>query len=178
LTLKFSATSVDRELLELCESYQAKAIERGLNLKLHLDKDLPLIEADADRLRRVFTNLLDNAIKFSREGGNITVAAGETQREITVSIMDEGIGIDPKELPYIFEVFHRAESAKKKKGYGIGLAIVKTIVEGHGGRVIVSSELDKGSAFTVFLSKGAQPTIGGESGQPGSVDQTDHKGPG
>jgi PAS domain S-box-containing protein len=170
LTLNFSATSVDSELLELCDSYQAKAFERRLKLKLHLDKDLPLIEADADRLRRVFTNLLDNAIKFSKEGGNITVTAGETEREIVVSIMDEGIGIAPKELPYIFEVFHRAESTKKKKGYGIGLAIVKTIVEGHGGRVIVSSEPDKGSVFTVFLSKKAQPKLGDESGQPRTVD--------
>ena len=157
LKLNFSETSLDKELSEVVEAGYAKALESGVKLELQIDKDLPLIKADVNRMRRVFTNLLDNAIKFSKEKGTITLAAKETPREIMVNVIDEGIGIEPGELPYIFDVFHRGEGAGKKKGYGIGLAIVKTIVEGHGGRVLVASELNKGSVFIVFLSKETQP---------------------
>lgn len=163
LKLNFSDTSLDKELFEVIEAGHAKASERGVKLELQIDEDLPVIKADVNRMRRVFTNLLDNAIKFSREKGTVTLAAKETPQEIMVNIIDEGIGIETGELPYIFDVFHRGEAAEKRKGYGIGLAIVKTIVEGHGGRVIVASELNKGSVFTVFLSKETQPREGTET---------------
>ena len=101
-------------------------------------------------------NIRQRESKCSKEGGTVTVAAKETPQEIMVNVIDEGIGMDPTELPYIFDIFHRGEGKEKRKGYGIGLAIVKTVVEGHGGRVIVASELDKGSVFTVFLSKETQ----------------------
>lgn len=79
--------------------------------------------------------------------------AQENDQEVIVKIADEGIGIDPAELPYIFDLFHRTRSGEKKEGYGIGLATVKAIVQGHGGRVEVSSSLGRGSVFTVFLPK-------------------------
>jgi two-component system phosphate regulon sensor histidine kinase PhoR len=157
LKLNFSDISLDKELFEVVEAGYPKASERGVKLELQIDENLPVIKADANRLRRVFANLLDNAIKFSKEGGTVTVAAKETPQEIMVNVIDEGIGMDPTELPYIFDIFHRGEGAEKRKGYGIGLAIVKAVVEGHGGRVIVASELDKGSVFTAFLSKETQP---------------------
>ena len=70
-----------------------------------------------------------------------------------VKVKDEGLGIERNELPYIFDSFHRGKGAEKKEGFGLGLAAVKAIVEGHGGRVIVKSELGKGSVFTVVLPK-------------------------
>lgn len=153
LKLNFRAVSLDKELMELFEIYQPRATQKGIELSIQLTDTLPIIEADINRLRRVFTNLLDNALKFSKEKGKVTIAAQEHANEVIVKIMDEGIGIDPDELPYIFDIFHKVHTGEKREGYGIGLATVKAIVEGHGGRVKVESEPGKGSVFTVFLPK-------------------------
>jgi len=153
LKLEFSATSLDKELMELFDAYQVKAKQAGINLELENEEELPIIEADTNRLRRVFTNLLDNALKFSKNKGTITISTHETDKEIVVKVRDEGVGIDSKDLPFIFESFNRGKGAEKKEGFGLGLATVKTIVEAHGGRVLVKSELGKGSVFKVILPK-------------------------
>lgn len=153
LKLNFSTTSLDKELMELSDSYQVKASQSGLKLELKNEEELSIIEADATQLRRVFTNLLDNATKFSKEKGTITITTQETAEDVIVKVKDEGIGIERNELPYIFDSFHRGKGAEKKEGFGLGLAAVKAIVEGHSGRVIVKSELGKGSVFTVVLPK-------------------------
>ncbi len=148
--LNFGPTSLDKELMELVESYQVKASQAGVGLEFQGQKALPMIEADAAQLRRVFTNLLDNAIKFSKGSGKITVIPEERGHEVLVRIADQGKGIAPAELPYIFYAFHHG---KESGGFGLGLAAVKAIVEGHGGRLEVDSELDRGSTFTVILPK-------------------------
>jgi PAS domain S-box-containing protein len=153
LPLNFSPASLGRELLELFESYQPRALQCGIKLEIDNAESLPLIEADPDRLRRVFTNLLDNAFKFCREEGRIAITTRETEQNAVVEISDEGIGIDPQDLPYIFDSFHRGKHTGKYDGYGVGLAAVKTIVEGHGGKILVQSEPGKGSVFTVVLPK-------------------------
>ena len=153
LKLEFSATSIDKELMELFDAYQVKAKEAGIDLELENEEELPIIEADANRLRRVFANLLDNALKFSKNKGAITISTHETDKEIVIKVKDEGIGIDSKDLPYIFESFNRGKGAETKEGFGLGLATVKAIVEAHGGRVLVKSELGKGSVFEVILPK-------------------------
>jgi PAS domain S-box-containing protein len=154
LKLNFSATSLDKLLLELFEAYQPRAAQAGIELKLEKKEALPIIEADGDRLRRVFTNLLDNALKFAKERGTVTIATEQTNRDVRIKIIDEGIGIDERELLYVFDPFHRGRDVDDREGFGLGLAAVKTIVEGHKGRVIAESELGKGSAFTVILPKG------------------------
>jgi PAS domain S-box-containing protein len=153
MKLSYQAISLEKELMELHQVYWERARQRGLQLVLQIDEALPIIEADVNRLRRVFTNLLDNAIKFSREAGTITLAAGESDAEVMVKIVDEGIGIEAEELPFVFDLFHRGRTGERREGYGIGLATVKAIVEGHGGRVHVMSEPGKGSTFTVFVPK-------------------------
>jgi len=153
LKLEFSAISLDKELMEMFDAYQVKAKQAGINLELENEEEFPIIEADANRLRRVFTNLLDNALKFSKSEGTITISTHQTEKDIVVKVKDEGIGIDPRDLPYIFESFNRGKSAEKKEGFGLGLATVKAIVEAHGGRVIVKSEPGKGSVFKVILPK-------------------------
>jgi two-component system phosphate regulon sensor histidine kinase PhoR len=160
LKLNFSATSLNKELMELSDSYQMKASQSGLKLELQNEEELSIIEADASQLRRVFTNLLDNALKFSKGKGTITITTHETDEEVLVKVRDEGIGIEPNELPYIFDSFHRGKGAEKKEGFGLGLAAIKAIVEGHGGRVIVKSEMGKGSVFTVVLPKVRIPQDG------------------
>lgn len=153
LKLNLRAVSLDKELLELYETYQIRALSKGLTLELKIEDPLPIIKADVNRLRRVFTNLLDNALKYSKEEGTVLIASHQTEEEVIVKVSDEGLGIDPGELPYIFDLFHRGLDGDKRDGYGIGLATVKAIVEGHGGRVHVASELGKGSVFSIFLPK-------------------------
>ncbi len=153
LKLNFSAISLAKELMEISDSYQTQALQSGIKLELQNDEELSIIEADASQLRRVFTNLLDNAMKFSKGKGKITITIHETAEEVLVKVKDEGVGIEHGELSYIFDSFHRGKVAEKKEGFGLGLAAVKAIVEGHGGRVIVKSEPGKGSVFTVALPR-------------------------
>jgi two-component system phosphate regulon sensor histidine kinase PhoR len=153
LDLNLDATSLDQELKELFEAYQPRASKSGIELKLENRESLPLIEADASRLRRVFTNLLDNALKFTEGKGTVTILTQQTDYDVSVKVIDEGIGIDSRELLSVFEPFQRGKDAEKTEGFGLGLAGVKTIVEAHGGRVLVESELGRGSVFTVILPK-------------------------
>ena len=167
LKLTFTGTSLDKELEELFENYKVRAAQHNVKLELRIAEILPLIEADTNRLRRVFTNLLDNALKFSNAGGRVAITAEEKDREVAVKIEDEGIGIDPEDLPYIFDIFHRGRAAGKREGSGLGLATAKAIVEGHGGRIMVASQLYKGSTFAVFLPKTNEPD--------GSPSEEDHE---
>ena len=153
LNFNFTPTSLDKELLELYETYQTKCSQNGIQFEVRNSETLPVIEADAKYLQRAFSNLLDNALKYSREKGLITVTIQETDQYIMVKITDRGSGIDSKDLPYIFDPFYQGYGEKRGKGYGLGLAVVKAIVDGHGGKILVESELGKGSVFTVALPK-------------------------
>ncbi len=153
LTLSFAPTLIDRELLELYESYQPRAAQQGIRLEIACMDPSPIIMADAGRLRRVFTNLLDNALKFSANGGCIAIQMEDMQSSVSVAIRDEGMGITPEEIELIFDPFHRGKDSTCKEGYGMGLAAVKAIVEGHGGTVRAASRPGSGSTFTVVLPK-------------------------
>jgi len=157
LNLNLSATSLDKELMELSDAYQLKASQSGLRLELKNEEELPVIICDSNKMLRVFSNLLDNAIKFSKDKGTITLSTHATPDEVIVEVKDEGIGIEPDELPYVFDSFHRGRGVEQKEGFGLGLASVKAIVEGHGGRISVESEPGKGSVFSVILPKRRQP---------------------
>jgi two-component system phosphate regulon sensor histidine kinase PhoR len=151
LKLNLSPTSLDKELMELCEAYQPKVSSAGLTLKLENENALPPVNGDPRQLRRVFTNLLDNAVKFSSKGGSLIVSTTTDASEIRVSVKDQGMGIAADELPFIFDAFHRGKAGEGVKGFGLGLAAVKAIVEAHGGMVLVESEMGTGSNFTVVL---------------------------
>jgi len=157
LNYNFTATSLDKKLIELYETYQTKCSQKGIQFELQNAETLPVIEADARNLQRMFSNLLDNALKYSKGKGIITLTAQEADRYISFKIADRGIGIDSKDLPYIFDPFYQGYGEKKGKGYGLGLAVVKAIVYGHGGKVFVESELGKGSVFTFVLPKARKP---------------------
>lgn len=152
LELELNEASLVDLLQKTIEAYRPKAEEQKITLFCDCHPPVP-IKADERRLRRVFTNLLDNAIKYSEEKGEVVIRVRETEREIVIHFQDQGEGIAPAELPYIFDAFHRAESKKKSTGHGLGLAAVKAIVQGHGGRVSVDSKPGKGSVFTVHLPK-------------------------
>jgi light-regulated signal transduction histidine kinase (bacteriophytochrome) len=112
-------------------------------------ENLPIIVADKKQIARVFQNLIGNALKFRREGvqPQIHISAQKEDSEYTFSVSDNGIGIEKQYIDRIFEVFKRLHTIDEYQGTGIGLAVVKRIIEHHGGRIWVESELGVGSTF-------------------------------
>lgn len=111
------------------------------------------IRGDRAKLRQLFLNLLDNAVKYTPAGGTVSISASSTDREAVVTVRDTGMGIPPEHLPHIFERFYRVDKARSRAegGAGLGLAIALHIARSHGGTITVESELGKGSAFHVHL---------------------------
>lgn len=128
---------------------------KSKNLKARVTGPNITIHADQNRITQVLVNLLSNSIKYSVEEGNITFGTFETESSVGFLIRDHGIGIPREELPFIFERFYRADKSRNRLtgGSGIGLTIVKSIVEAHGGSVMVESIINEGSCFTVLLPK-------------------------
>jgi len=135
------------------ESLREQARAKEMVLQFDLPPELPLVQGNQVRLDQVVSNLVGNAIKFTPEGGMVTVSAREEKSEIAVEVKDTGIGIAPEDQVHLFEKFYRVSSEQTSdiKGTGLGLAIVKSIVEGHGGRVWVESEPSQGSTFGFTL---------------------------
>lgn len=152
----FSSVSLEKEILELLEAYETKAEEHGLTLELDSAHEMIIVEADARRMQRVFRNLLDNAIKYSQGKGTIKFTIDQNEDEVIVKVSDQGMGIPPEELPFIFDAFHRGSYASSREGSGLGLAEVKIIVCAHQGHITVESEPGKGSLFTIYLPKKQQ----------------------
>jgi two-component system, OmpR family, phosphate regulon sensor histidine kinase PhoR len=112
-------------------------------------------------MEQVLTNLIDNAIKYGREAGTVTVSVGETPRgEVQISVEDNGIGISKEDLPRIFERFYRVDKGRSReiRGTGLGLSIVKHIIQAHGGKVWAESQTGRGSTFYFTLSKRPEPS--------------------
>ncbi|MDA8216407.1 MAG: ATP-binding protein, partial [Dehalococcoidales bacterium] len=105
--------------------------------------------ADANRLERVLTNLLSNALKYSED--TIRVTVGADADELTVAVADKGRGIAKEDLPHLFDRFYRVGQSRRMEGLGLGLYITKMLVEAHGGRIWVDSEVGKGSTFSFTL---------------------------
>jgi len=130
----------------------ALATQGGVTLLTDLDETVPIIDFDPLRIRQTCVNLLTNAIKFSEEGDTVTISTRNADREVVVSVRDQGSGIEARDIPELFEKFVQLDggSSREKDGLGIGLKLVKHYVELHGGRVWVTS--DKGSGSTFFFS--------------------------
>jgi two-component system phosphate regulon sensor histidine kinase PhoR len=142
------------ELLdEVGELLRGRAMERQVALRLELSEGLPEIWASREDLIRVFTNLLDNAIKYNRTGGEIRVRAEKDEAFIRISVQDTGIGIPPKDLEHVFDEFYRVKIPETRTitGTGLGLSIAKRIVEAHDGHIEVQSQVQQGSTFRVLL---------------------------
>ena len=137
---------------EVIASLQAVIVPRRLTVRQEISPEL-LVSADPDRLRQVFLNLLENAVKYNRQDGSITLSAETDVRGVIISIADTGIGIPQVDLPRIFERFYRVDKARSRElgGTGLGLSIVKHIIEAHGGRIWVDSHLNQGSTFFFTL---------------------------
>ena len=114
------------------------------------------VRGDETQLTSMFTNLVDNAVKYTPPGGRVEVTGGFEGSEIVIRVSDTGIGIPEAKLPRIFERFYRVDKARSKEtgGTGLGLSIVRHVAENHGGRVTVESTPGEGSTFTVYLPRG------------------------
>jgi two-component system phosphate regulon sensor histidine kinase PhoR len=147
----------DVQLAELFESvirdWGKQLAEKQLKVVVDLSPDARTIRADEMRLHEVLYNLLENAVKYSRENGEIRLRAAQHGHEIVLSVTDNGIGIRKDDLPRIFERFYRADKARSRElgGTGLGLAIVKHVAQLHGGRVEAESELGRGTTIRVIL---------------------------
>ena len=135
------------------EAARAQAAAKGLVLQADLPVDLPLTNVDPQRIGQVLGNLLSNALTHTPSGGEIVVAARMVDSTVEVSVRDTGEGIPPEHLPYIFERFYRADKSRSRVtgGTGLGLAIARQLVEAHGGRIEVESEVGRGTQFTFTL---------------------------
>jgi PAS domain S-box-containing protein len=147
---------LDDIIVSLVDSMRAQAKAQALTLRLDRTEDVTVVVGDAALLRRVISNLIDNAIKYTPEGGRITVGWQTRDDRVLISVADTGIGIAKTDQVRLFEKFSRIKRREtiKIKGSGLGLAIVKSIVERHHGRVWVESELGQGSTFYVELPLG------------------------
>lgn len=128
-----------------------QAERAGLMLTAELPADLPPVMADAERIQRVMTNLLHNAIKFTPAGGRIVVSAQREAGKVVIAVSDTGVGIAEDDLPRIFERFYKADRARSSGGTGLGLAIAKHIVQAHRGQIWVKSVEGRGSTFYFSL---------------------------
>ena len=148
-------------ILENIDFFQAQTDKH--TFKVNIPPDLVKIKADKDKINQVVDNLISNAVKFSAQGGRITVSIEQAKDEVKVNVSDNGMGISKKDLPHIFEKFYRADNASSGAigGTGLGLAIVKYIVESHGGRIWAESKLGKGSTFSFTLPVRTSKTRGG-----------------
>jgi two-component system, OmpR family, sensor kinase len=153
LDLKRASVDLAGVLRNIAEKFapQARAAQVDIRVETTL---LPAITGDGDRLSQVFTNLVDNALKNTLAGGNITLRAASAGADVHVDVIDTGSGIPAEALPHIFERFYQADSSRsggKQHGTGLGLAIVKEIVVAHGGKISVRSTSGLGSIFSISL---------------------------
>jgi two-component system, OmpR family, phosphate regulon sensor histidine kinase PhoR len=151
--LQTSEIDLLRFLSDVVRDWRKKISDKGLEVVVDVSDDCSIICGDEERLREIYDNLLDNAVKYSREGGQIRLTAERHDGAITLSVSDNGIGIGAEDLPRIFERFYRADKARSRQlgGTGLGLSIVKHIAQLHGGRVEANSQVGKGTTIRVIL---------------------------
>lgn len=153
MTMEFAAVDLEPLVLRTIGILDKTIREKKLSLRVDIPGGLPQVAADEKRLSQVLLNLLDNAVKYTPDGGAVTVRAAVKERFVQIDVVDTGIGIPEKDLPRIFERFYRVDKGRSRElgGTGLGLSIVKHIVLAHGGDVWVESLLAQGSTFCFTL---------------------------
>jgi len=140
--------------------FEVEAEESGVQLRAHLETGLPLVKADAERIVQVLGNLVRNAITFTPRAGSIDVAVQARGTEVVFAVADTGRGISPEHLSHVFDRYWHSDDAMRVRGHGLGLSIARGIIQAHGGRIWVTSELGRGSVFQFAIpAMGTLPDV-------------------
>jgi len=161
--IKIEKANVDMNRLatESIIAYEQKLTEKNISVSLNLCGEQCLALADKDSIKRVLINLIDNAIKFTPEGGSITITTDCEDKKVKVSVLNSGEGISEADLRHIWERFYKSDKSRgmDKKGVGLGLHIVKTIISQHGGEVFAESKEGEFAKFTFVLDEGSKNSV-------------------
>ena len=166
VTLKLAPTRLDETVDAVLAIMGPKAKSSNVALRSRMPRDLPPVLADRDRLVQILINLVDNAVKYTPEGGSVTVTVQKpADGWVEVDVIDTGIGIPPSDLPRITERFYRVDKARSRElgGTGLGLAIVKHLVFAHGGQLKIESEPNRGTTVRVWLNVGGLEAMPAEA---------------
>jgi len=154
-TMRLDLSSIDLRVLidELRETMEPLAKGKGITIEEYLSPELPMVEADRPKLRRIIVNLLSNAIKFTPKGGRVSLKAERENERIRIYVTDTGVGIAKEDVEILFDKYEQARSraTRGEKGTGLGLYITRQLVELHGGQIEVKSELGRGSTFSFTM---------------------------
>jgi signal transduction histidine kinase len=150
---EFLETDIAKWLGRTVEKYRKTETSKGMNFHLDVDNNCPHILMDSNALSQVLYNLMDNAVKFSGEKSEIHIKLTSNEEQITLEVMDEGIGIDREDMEQIFDKFYQGRNATQHavQGTGLGLTLVKHVVEAHDGSISVESDVGKGSNFKIII---------------------------
>lgn len=153
LRVNLKRHSIEEIVNEVLDAARPRAKMKKIQIILDIKEGAPLVLVDRDRIKRAISNLVENAVKFNREEGKITVKVDYKGKHVNVSVMDTGIGIPESELDRVFDKFYRIErgTSRKYPGTGLGLAMIKNIIETHGGKIWVKSTLGEGTEFMFTL---------------------------
>jgi len=156
--LEMSPVDIGALLRGIVEKFTPQAMKANVDLQMNVPDNLPALNADGDRLAQVFTNLVDNSLKFTPAHGQVTLSAKKVGAEMELSVTDTGFGVAREALPRLFDRFYQADSSRAggetaggRRGAGLGLAIVQEIIQAHGGKISVRSQVGHGTTFTIHL---------------------------
>jgi K+-sensing histidine kinase KdpD len=141
-------------LYECRDVMMTKAQETNIQIRIDVPNDMPLLEADRDKIKQVILNLMSNAIKYNRPNGSVIITGNFNETDQFFTIQDTGVGIPEDSIPHLFEKFYRVkEHEGKTSGTGLGLSISKQIIQGHNGRIEVKSKMGIGTSFTIYFPR-------------------------
>ncbi|MCC6976145.1 MAG: GAF domain-containing sensor histidine kinase [Anaerolineae bacterium] len=163
-SLDYEECALDQIIVESLHDFRAQAEREGISLHLEMPEDMPLVHGNRHYLNQVFANLIENAVKFTPRGGQITVSASHVPEGVVIKVQDTGVGIPPNALSRVFERFFRARQpgAENISGSGLGLSLVKAVIDAHAGRIWVESESGVGTTF--FIALPVQQSVGRGAG--------------
>ncbi len=152
MPMSFAPVEIKNIISGVMQGFEKQARDKGLQLIMDIEEDIPNVRGDRNRLEQVIINLVDNAIKYTNTG-TVRVSAEKQDNMLRIDVEDTGIGIPEKDIPRLFERFYRVDKGRSREvgGTGLGLAIVKHIIQGHNGKIWVNSKLGKGAAFSFAL---------------------------
>lgn len=156
MTSSVRVADVFEDTLDL---YSDAAQARDVSLTTEVAADL-VLDVDRERLRQVLANLIDNALKFTKAGGRVLLRGRQVPAAVEISVEDSGVGIAADELPHIWDRLFRGDRSRSQRGLGLGLSLVKAIVEAHGGRVSATSEIDRGTIIVLSFPRSLRPVAG------------------